>query len=187
MQPESLTFSNWVIFLDKLTQQQQDLITDNYNFCLWKTNKWHTKLKNSDASYISLEDIESTAMLGITLAALKYDSSKNPSFVSFADMVIDREIIKLIGKEKGFYEKNKPEQPYYDLKDEESPEDKADEIMDIKNAIEALPQEHKDIINGYYVHGLGQCTIAENRGVSQTKVNRVIREAKEFIFHRVKV
>ena len=155
-----------------MTKEANRLIEDNIGYARWVAHRWA-----ESQQVLDYDELESLAFLGLTKAAASYDASKNTKFSTYAKIVIENAFKNALKKEK---QRTETTVSYID--DMEINSYETDESVLIRQILEdVLTDEEKEIISLAYEHGFSQREIAIKKGVSQTKINSVIRKAKEKI------
>ena len=155
-----------------MDKYRQDLIIDNLEFARWLAHKW------ADTQHIlDYEELESLAMLGLTMAAKNYDVERKTKFSTYAKIVIENSFRNAYKKER---RKIDTIQPLLDEKDADS--FRIEEASIFRKVLEDnLTEEERETLLLAYEYGYSQREIALMKGVSQTKVNTIIKKAKDKI------
>lgn len=152
-----------------MNEQQQKLIEDNINFARWLAHKWE-----KTQSLLDYDELESMALFGLTKAAQSYKNNKGTQFNTYARFVIENQFRNAYKKEKKYTIKVDSEIENASLVNFD-----ISESLDLKTVLEKhLTQEQREILLQAYEQGLSQREIANLRGMSQTKVNSIIKQAK---------
>lgn len=152
-----------------MNEQQEKLIKDNISFARWLAHRW-----DKTQSLLDYDELESMAFFGLTKAAQSYNPNKGTQFNTYARFVIENQFRNAYKKEKKYTIKVDSEIENNSLVNFDM-----SESLDLKTVLEKyLTQEQKKILLQAYEQGLSQREIANLRGMSQTKVNSIIKQAK---------
>ena len=168
-----------------MDEKQNKLIEDNMNLAYWLSHKWAKK-----QSLIDVEEFISIALFGLTIAAQTYNPEKNTQFNTYARLVIENRFKNELKKQKKYtlrYTESEEPTEKWEVKAQAYYETDNDEIIDVKIALAALPEDYRLMIDEFYNLGYNQHEIAARHNISQTKVSLMIKEAKYFIEQRIKV
>lgn len=161
-----------------MTEAQNKLVTDNINFANWKARRWETTQK-----HIDIEELVSIAYLSLVKAASTYDESKGTKFATFLNLVIDNDIKKELEKQQKQYivKQNVLTAAEISVHTEEdldySMEHLGEHALDIKEAMDKLPEFCRKVLIDFYELGYNQYEIAAMYNVSQTKVSLALKKA----------
>lgn len=152
-----------------MNNDQKKLIEENLAFARWLAHKW-----DKTQNLLDYEELESMAFFGLTKAAKSYKTDKGTQFNTYARFVIENQFRNAYKKEKK-----------YTIKVDEEIENSSlvnfdiSESLDLNTVLEKnLTQEQREILLEAYEKGLSQREIANSRGLSQSKVNSIIKQAK---------
>lgn len=163
---------------------QQKLIEDNQKLAYWLAHRWA-----KTQSLIDVDELISISLFGLTIAAQSYNPDKNTQFNTYARLVIENRFKNELKKQKKYQLKyTETEEPNQNgtAKAPVSYTPDYDETIDVRRAIEALPEDYRLMIDEFYNLGYNQHEIAARHNISQTKVSLMIKEAKYFIEQRIK-
>lgn len=137
------------------------------------------KLNTSD------EDLFSTGIVGLVNAVNKYDAEKGIKFSTFATVIIKREVIRAFRKKRVDVAfslddtKNlggRKEIPYADMIPSKT--DVENEVISreaVNQVIDGLSGRESDIIDLIFFQEKTQMDVAEEMGISQAQVSRILR------------
>ena len=147
----------------ELTEEQKKLINDNMDYAVLYARQSAKRYQIYDRS-----ELKSMALLALVEAAVKYDPAKGP-FKRFLDYAIRQAIIDTRRKENSL-KKNILEENM------DAFQPKANEChQDLRFAIDALKDTHKEMLIDYYFKGLSQPEIAAKNNISTTAVCRQLK------------
>lgn len=167
-----------------MNEYQIKLIEDNTNLAYWLAHKWA-----KTQSLIDVEELMSISLFGLTIAAQSYNPNKNTQFNTYARLVIENRFKNELKKQKKYtlrYTESEEPMEKCEVKAQASYELDYDETIDVRKALEALPEDYQLMIDEFYNLGYNQHEIAARHNISQTKVSLMIKEAKYFIEQRIK-
>ena len=140
---------------------------------------------------IELEEIISSAYLGLVKAALTFDSAKGYKFATYAGRVINNEILMFIRGEK---RRNKVQTVSMETKivpgekltiadticDKRNDYESAESIWDMKRKLESLEDEDRKLIAVRVENpNMRQEDVAVLCGISQSYISRKLKKIKE--------
>ncbi len=134
------------------------------------------------SSRYTLDELKSTAYLGLIDAAEKFNVDNNKRFESFARKRIKGSILDEVRADKRYNIKIEVvyKQPIQSLDFIQAKEDYLSDLL-IKNEIEemlmCLDQREKEIVKMYYLRNLTQKEISSFFGLKQPAISKIIKKA----------
>jgi RNA polymerase sigma factor (sigma-70 family) len=158
----------------KLSIEQQGLVVSHLSLA----HKLARSAKKK-ASFLNYDELESAAYLGLTEAALKFDSNLGISFETFASCRVSG-AIKDYMRELSWGSRNNPvKTESFESQEEPTYNDKVEEKVDIFEKItDPLPSINKKILRLHYVEEVKIKEIADGMGVHESRVSQILSASR---------
>lgn len=156
-----------------MTTEAKRLAEDNLNLARFVARQF----RNTPYAY---EDLEATAFLALTRAAIRYDGSTK--FPTFAVPVMRNAILERLRKKRpvtvsvetqvadGYTLENTLGAPCAEL-------ERAEDVLALGQALAILSDMERAVLNEIYWHDAFQSEVAEKLGCSQSHISRVQKAA----------
>ena len=155
-----------------MNDQQQALVEDNIALAYWLSGQWY----RTYATFLEKDELTSIIFEAFCKAAIKFDPSRGCPFSGFAARCAKNKLIsecvkictrdKYLASKKGEAIVNPPDSSAY---------------MDLCIALSELPERSRDIFLRHYQDGDLQIDIAQDYGLSPSRVCEIIQETRDLL------
>lgn len=158
----------------KLTIEQQNLVVSHLSLA----HKIARSAKKK-ASFLNYDELESAAYLGLTEAALKYNTELGVSFENYASCRVSG-AVKDYMRELAWGSRNNPvKTESFESQEEPAYNDNIEEKSNVFEKItEPLPSINKKILRLHYVEEIKIKEIASDMGVHESRVSQILSASR---------
>lgn len=175
-----------------------ELIENNISMVIQIVRREYITLNDYDK-----KDLVSVGIEGLMKAAKTFNTNKNAKFKTYATTCIRNEIGMFLRKNNRFFKADRLERPINDIINAPSEYvTVADRIMDdtdcfekifieddinqLRKAIDNLSEKHQKLINMFYYQNYTQMQIAQELGVTQSFVSRMLKQCINCLKNEIK-
>ena len=161
-----------------LTEAQQQLAENNYKYAFWVANRW---VKKQDV--ITRDELEGIALEALCEATVVYNPDRGCNFINFSKMRINQAIIKALQANQST--PKTISELSYAVAGKTCDCNREIEKLNLRCAIEELPQLQKDIVMDHYFNDLSRKEIALKYGISFNNVRHLLSVARDALKEKI--